>query len=58
MPKTKIPKQSNITIVNKMRDYSNDPVVIKKAERATEFLKKHPLPEEFLHSKIQKKGKK
>jgi len=54
MPKTKISKQSNITVVKNMRDYSNEPVFVKKAERATEFLKKHPLPEEFLKQKRNK----
>lgn len=54
MPKTKISKQLNITVVKHMRDYSNEPVFVKKAERATKFLKKHPLPEEFTEPK--KKG--
>lgn len=52
MPKTKIPKQSNITVVKNMRDYSNDPLVIEKAEKATAFLKKHGLPKS-----VKKKGK-
>ena len=53
MPKVKIPKQSNITVVKAMRDYSNDPFVIKKAERAAAFLEKHPLPTNI--TKPQKK---
>lgn len=31
-----------------MRDYSNDPVFIKKAERSREMIKKYGIPEEFL----------
>jgi hypothetical protein len=54
MPKMKIPKQSNITVVKEMRDYSNDPFVIKKADKAAAFLDKHPLPKEFMQPK--KKG--
>lgn len=37
----------NIIIVEKMRDYSNDPVFKKKNEEARIFLEKHPLPEWF-----------
>jgi hypothetical protein len=35
-----------ITVNPNMRDYSKDPFFIKKAERAREFLAKHPLPKE------------
>lgn len=38
---------SNIIIVEKMRDYSNHPTVKKKGEEARAFLEKHPLPEWF-----------
>lgn len=31
-----------------MRDYSNDPFVLEKLEKAKEFLKKHPIPEHLL----------
>jgi hypothetical protein len=37
----------NVTVVKKMRDYSQDPFLKKKAERAKAFLEKHPFPEEF-----------
>lgn len=57
MSKTKIPKQPNIKVVKEMRDYSCEPAFIKAAERATEFLKKHPLPEEFLKPQKSEKGK-
>jgi hypothetical protein len=36
--------KSNVTVVKKMRNYSNDPVFKKKAEDAMKFLKKHGLP--------------
>lgn len=45
--KKDITDTSNIIIVEKMRDYSNDPFVKKKAEDARELLKKYPLPEWF-----------
>lgn len=38
-------REINVTIVKDMRDYSQDPFVKKKAERAKAFLEKHPLPE-------------
>lgn len=40
-------KTNSITVVKKMRDYSNEPAFKKKAEKATEFLKKHGLPKAF-----------
>jgi hypothetical protein len=55
MPKTKILKQVNITVVKNMKDYSNDPLVIEKGEKASTFLKKHPLPKEFTKSSGTKK---
>lgn len=50
--KTKKGNFSNIIIVEKMRDYSNDPFFKKKAEEARMFLKEHGIPESF-----KKKGK-
>jgi hypothetical protein len=47
MPKSKTPKQPNITVAKKMRDYSNEPAFVKAAERATAFLKKAGLPKSF-----------
>ncbi len=38
---------SNIIIVEKMRDYSNDPVYKKKVAEARIFLDKYGLPESF-----------
>jgi hypothetical protein len=35
---------SKVTVVKNMRDYSNDPVVLKKAQIAKEFIKKNGLP--------------
>ena len=40
-----------------MPDFENDPVFVKRAEEAAAFLKKHPLPEEFL-KKVKEKNKK
>jgi hypothetical protein len=34
-----------------MRDYSNEPAFIKKAENAIKFLKKHGLPKSLKKSK-------
>lgn len=44
-------KTDNITIVKKMRDYSNEPAFKKKAEDAIKFLKKSGLPESFKKKK-------
>jgi hypothetical protein len=44
-----------ITIDPNMRDYSKEPAFVKSAEKASAFLKKHPLPKEFVQPK--KKGK-
>jgi len=43
-----------ITVDPNMRDYTQDPFFVKKAERARAFLAKHPLPKE---EKPAKKGK-
>lgn len=48
---TKKGAENNVTIVKKLRDYSNDPVFLKRKEEAIKFLKKHGLPES-----ITKKG--
>lgn len=37
-------ENNNISIVKKMRDYSNEPAFRKKAEETAKFLKKHGLP--------------
>ena len=36
---------SNITVVKKMKDYSQEPFFKKKLENAQNFIKKHGLPE-------------
>jgi hypothetical protein len=48
-------KQTHITVDKNMQDYSNEPAFVKAAEKATAFLKKHPLPKDFAQPK--KKGK-
>jgi hypothetical protein len=44
--------KGNITVKKNMRDYSNEPYFVKKAEKAIAFLKKHGLPKS-----ISKKSK-
>lgn len=52
----KINKKNKLRIVidHKMRDYSNDPGVLRKAEEAVGFLKEHGLPKE-IEERIKKK---
>ncbi|MBL0742731.1 hypothetical protein [Chryseolinea lacunae] len=45
--KQKITLHKDDVIVKNMRDYSNDPFVLKKAKAAQEFLTKHGLPKGF-----------
>lgn len=40
-------KSNGVTVVEKMRDYSNDPFFKKKEEQAREFINKHGLPKNF-----------
>jgi len=40
-------KSHNVTVVKKMKDYSEEPVFKKKAEKAIAFLKKNGLPKTF-----------
>ncbi|WP_159440697.1 hypothetical protein [Mucilaginibacter sp. OK098] len=35
-------------ISDKVRDYANEPYFVKKAEKAKEFLRQHPIPERYL----------
>ena len=35
-------------ISDKVRDYTNEPFFVKKAEKAKEFLRQHPIPERYL----------
>ena len=53
MPTTTTKKDTSlqVTVVKKMRDYSQDPFIKKKAERAKALIKKHGLPEDFKKSK-------
>ncbi|WP_164974187.1 hypothetical protein [Filimonas effusa] len=41
----KMEKRSLAVARVKMRDYANDPFVVRKTQQATEFIKKHGLPE-------------
>ena len=40
-------KYTDVNIVKKMRDYSQEPTFKKKAAKARAFLKKHGLPKSF-----------
>ncbi|WAC10549.1 hypothetical protein [Dyadobacter pollutisoli] len=40
-------QREGIEIVNNMPDLSNDPFVLTKKQRAIDFLKAHPIPEEL-----------
>jgi hypothetical protein len=42
---------TGITVDPNMRDYSKDPYVLKKAERARELIAKYPIPEDMLRKK-------
>ncbi len=44
-------KPGNITVVKKMRDYSDDPFFKEKAEKAKAFIKKNGLPKGFSKKK-------
>ena len=41
-------QKSQVTVVKKMRDYSQEPAFQKKEEKAKAFLAKHGLPEAFV----------
>lgn len=44
-------KTAQVTVVKKMRDYSQEPVFKKKAEHAIAFIKKNGLPKSFQKEK-------
>lgn len=41
-----IAKEQAILVDAKMRDYSRDPLIVKKVERARAFIAKHGLPKD------------
>ena len=41
-------KSSKIVISNKVKDYGNDPFVVKKGKESKKFLEKNGFPEELL----------
>jgi hypothetical protein len=51
MPATAKKRQSNITAVHGMRDYSKGPLVVEKLERARAFIAKNGLPKDGKHKK-------
>lgn len=44
-------KLGNAIISNKVKDYSNDPLVLKKVQESREFLSKHGFPKELIDKK-------
>jgi hypothetical protein len=47
--KNSTPKKiGNAIISDKVKDYGNDPFVIKKAKQSKEFLEKHGFPKELV----------
>ncbi|MFL9482492.1 hypothetical protein ACI6Q2_06905 [Chitinophagaceae bacterium LWZ2-11] len=44
-------KATKNIISNKVKDYGNDPVFLKKAEESKKFLEKHGFPNEILLKK-------
>jgi hypothetical protein len=48
---------ANVTISDEVRDYSNDPTFIKRAQEAKEFLEKVGFPEELLKIREEMYGK-
>lgn len=51
IPKRKPKTKLRVTVSSEVKDYGNDPFVIKKANETQKFLEKHPFPEELLHKK-------
>ena len=41
----KVKHNSNVIVVEQMRNYANDPYFVEKAEKAKAFLKEHPIPD-------------
>jgi hypothetical protein len=46
-------KASNVMMVKKIRDYSEESVFKKKAEKAMAFIKKHGIPKSFKKKAIK-----
>ena len=44
-------KIGNAIISDKVKDYGNEPFIIKKAKESKEFLEKHGFPKELLEKK-------
>lgn len=51
--KNKAPRTTRAIISNDVRDYGNDPFILKKARESKEFLEKHGFPEEVIKFKIE-----
>ena len=44
----KIVKKDRVAIIKNLPDLTNDPVLVKKREFASEFIRKHGLPKDFI----------
>ena len=52
LPKLSKPqKKSKTRISHKVKDYGNDPFILKKVKESKEFLEKHGFPEELVPKK-------
>lgn len=49
--KNTVPKKSKARISHKVKDYGNDPFVLKKAKQSKEFLEKYGFPKELVNKK-------
>ena len=52
-----VKKNGKSIISSEVKDYSNDPFVLKKARESKEFLEKHGFPEELLRLRQAKYSK-
>jgi hypothetical protein len=50
-------KFGNAIISNEVKDYSNDPFFVKKADDSQKFLEEHGFPKEFLKHRIEQYNK-
>jgi len=52
LPKsTKAPQKPRARVSHKVKDYGNDPFVLRKTKQSKEFLEKHGFPKELVNKK-------
>jgi hypothetical protein len=44
----KVVKKDKVAVIKNIADLANDPFLVKKREFATEFIRKHGLPKDFI----------